>query len=800
MKDSSYFLRTLVTLLVMALLTPLLLWGIHQGAQGMRNSPIRWIPSTFDQLVNYQWFVDEFQTRESIIVSWPDCTVDDERLVQFAEAIQDDRVAPNGMRHEDLFHDVVTGYATLRQLQDEPLLLSREKAVRRLKGTLVGKPVQVDGSESHWSCAVVILNKVGAKRTKSSIEAIEDVLEGDLALDAGDCYLAGSPVDGVAIDKESAGSIQYFLLPSTLVVLILSRLCLKSWTLTLAVIITALFGEGLVLSLVHFSGATMNAVLTVMAPLVFVLTVSAGVHLVNYYHDEVRLRGAAGATTRALANGWVPCVLAALTTSIGLGSLLISDMVPVRQFGIFSGICVIATTVLLFLVVPGIMARWPVTGRGRNPDSDSVQGRDHGAAGADEPSDPADSMFSWDRYAALVQQNWPVITLVCLGGMAFCAWGLHRVDGSIKVVNLLVPESRTVRDYRWLEDHVAPMVPIEIVLRLERTPDGEFPLNLLQQMELVRWVQRELDKFEDLDGTISAATFFPPIPAPGGFGRTAQRSILSRKLKGQRQSLIDAHYLTEEYDTDQPDASAIPIRRSWRVSARAPALGELDYGIFLEELRGHVQPVLDTYEKLGKRGISTLYTGIMPLVYDVQRTLLSDLMYSYTTALVLVGVVMVLVQRSLGAGLVAMIPNTFPTCIMFGTMGWLKIPVDIGSMMTASVALGIAVDGTLHYLNWFRRSVRDGHSKEEAVRNAFRHCARPIVQTTIICGLGLLVYSFSGFIPTRRFAWMMFTLLVVACVGDLILLPALLIGPLGKLFVPARWLPRSADQSASLTE
>jgi hypothetical protein len=144
---------------------------------------------------------------------------------------------------------------------------------------------------------------------------------------------------------------------------------------------------------------------------------------------------------------------------------------------------------------------------------------------------------------------------------------------------------------------------------------------------------------------------------------------------------------------------------------------------------------------------------------------------------------MIIVQRSLAAGLLAMLPNMFPTFVLFGTMGWLNQPVDIGSMMTASVALGIAVDGTLHFLNWFRREIGQGRTRRDAVAQCYRHCARAIAQTAFICGLGLLVYSLSGFVPTQRFAWMMCALLTAALVGDLLLLPALLVSPLGRFFV-----------------
>ena len=115
-------------------------------------------------------------------------------------------------------------------------------------------------------------------------------------------------------------------------------------------------------------------------------------------------------------------------------------------------------------------------------------------------------------------------------------------------------------------------------------------------------------------------------------------------------------------------------------------------------------------------------------------------------------------------------------------MGWLGTRVDIGSVMTASIALGIAVDDTFHFLMWFRRETSAGASRAEAVRRCFRHCGRAMVQTSLICGLGLMVYAFTDFVPGKRFAWMMLILLSASLVGDLLFLPALLLSPLGRLF------------------
>ena len=85
-----------------------------------------------------------------------------------------------------------------------------------------------------------------------------------------------------------------------------------------------------------------------------------------------------------------------------------------------------------------------------------------------------------------------------------------------------------------------------------------------------------------------------------------------------------------------------------------------------------------------------------------------------------------------------------------------------------------------------------GASPGQAARGSLRHCGKAMLQTTLVCGLGLSVLAFSEFVPTQQFALMMFILLISALVGDLILLPALLVGPVGRFF-----RPRSVDDMPS---
>src|SRR5205085_6915179 len=142
------------------------------------------------------------------------------------------------------------------------------------------------------------------------------------------------------------------------------------------------------------------------------------------------------------------------------------------------------------------------------------------------------------------------------------------------------------------------------------------------------------------------------------------------------------------------------------------------------------------------------------------------------------------IARSVSAGSVAMLPNVLPILMVFGGMGWLGIEVDVGSMMTASIALGVAVDDTIHYLNWFREELDRVADRKKAILAAYKHCATPTLQAAVISGLGLSVFAISTFTPTQRFGVLMLVILWLGAIAELIYFPALLAGPLGMVFRP----------------
>lgn len=200
----------------------------------------------------------------------------------------------------------------------------------------------------------------------------------------------------------------------------------------------------------------------------------------------------------------------------------------------------------------------------------------------------------------------------------------------------------------------------------------------------------------------------------------------------------------------------------------------------------------------GSGDLQVIYTGVIPVVYKAQRTLLNSLAKSIGLAFVLIAIVMIVLLNpartpwgmirpgnfvyGCAAGMLSMIPNLFPVLLVFGIICHLGIAIDIGTMMVASVAMGVAVDDTIHFLTWFRANLDRGLDRVDALIETYRRVGPAMTQTTVVGGLGLFVFAMSTFTPTQRFGTLMLVMLAAALIGDLVLLPALLASPLGRCF------------------
>jgi predicted RND superfamily exporter protein len=763
-------------------LLPLVAWRAWLVLGTSNNNIRQWLPQHYEETQTYEWFRQHFPSDEFALVTWDGCTLDDKRLADFADLLRadsgtqaDDSAASE--TGEPLFADVRTGPEMLQTLTTEPFDLDRAEAIDRLLGWAIGK-------DRETTCALVTLTPAGNADRTRVLNAIQHAAVERVGIPADELHLVGEPIFNARIDMASEQAMGDLPFWSGVIAAMVALISLRSAKLTGAVFFVALYSGALALMLVDVTGGSLNLVLVVMPVLVYLLSLSAAIHLVNYYRDAAAERTERAPAAEAVRRGFAPCSLAALTTAIGLASLVVSHIVPVRDFGLYSALGILAGLVFLFLLLPSLLS---VMGdRGLQCRAEEKQGM----------SDPAgnDRLLTWAGRRIVAGRTW--LALACGGILAAGVAGVPFVQTTVHPLRFFPDDSPLRDDYAWVEEKFGPVAPIEIVVVFD---DTQSSLIFVDRLKLVREIQNEVAGMDEIAATMSTATFVPRLEAEqdadtgsrassagilGILGRTVgaspervERYVLNSRLKDHHPSFIKQGYLQEANQ-----------QQLYRISARAAGQGVVDQAGFLNSVKSRVDTLLDGKPSEWIAGVKVRYTGMVPLFFLAQRELLDGLFRSFLLAFVLIAVLMIVVLRNPGGGLLAMLPNLFPAAVVFGFMGHFAWKVDIGSMLTASAAMGIAVDDTVHFLTWFRRGLDEGMSRHDAVLYGWRRCSGAMLQTTAIGGLGLAVYATSSFQPIAQFGLLIFLLLLLGLVGDLVFLPALLASPVGRLFQahPAR--------------
>ena len=693
--------------------------------------------------------------------------------------------------------------------------------------------------------------------------------------DTSGLIIGGTPVDNVSIAEEGSRTLYRLAGFCALIGLGLAYLCFYSIRLTTFVFWTAILSAGISLAAVSFTRSRCDTIMLSMPALVYVLAMSASIHLINYYHDAIREKGLDGAPERAIKHGWFPCFIAALTTAFGLGSLYVSGLMPIKKFGIYSALGVMLTLIMIFLFLPAMLHFYP----------SRKYAQQYGGKGLQNEEHDSKILQFWHFVGDKIITNCNKVAIGCLILMLAIGAGLLKIDAEVKMMKFYSSDAPIIVSYSWLEKHIGPLVPMEVVLKFDNKTCN---LTTMQRMRLVDEVAEHLksDLNKDVGGVMSAATFGPPsgLDDSGGLGarirrqtiekvmsekfdsvgRAALRDMITTELEGSPEidklglsadetTRLKANGITHISQllaipvgegTDRLPADFIaPYRKIaktwerengvdlWRISLRVWALGgntgdgaggatdnidNIDYSKLIDTIKADVAAILtsDNIKAIvdppgdninsgsaiakkvdAKEGIDVVYTGMVPLVYQTQHELIEGLINSLLLAFITIAIVFCFVLRNVRAGFLVMVPNVFPIMIVFGFMGWVGILVDVGTMMTASVAMGVTIDNTMHYLTWFRKSIDAGLQPRQAALAAYERSATAMTETTLICGFGLAAFAFSTFTPTQMFGKMMLAILLVSLFADLIFLPAILTGPLGKYFLPKKSQPTGLPQN-----
>ncbi len=446
------------------LLIPLIAYGASHAMQSNANSPVDWVPPTFPLKGEYDSFVDKFGPGDAVLVSWDGCTADNPQLDTLLQAI---RNAP--CFHDSLgksyFHRVVSGREVLQQLTHSILPVPQEEVERSLQGSLLGP----DGRQT---CVIVFFTADGRRNRAALVTALESQIESTCHVSPQEVHLAGPIIDGLRVDEAGKAALDHLAIPSALIVLLSACVALRDWRLGVLVFGISVYCQGATLALVYLCGETMSVLLIVLPPLIQILAVAGGIHLVNYYRESVRDVGRQQAPWQAIHLGWFPCLLSAATTAIGIGSLAATHLTPIRLFGMLGAMGVSLTAGILLTVLPAMLL---LCGKKQETNMESRL----------QISSFRGSTF-WQSLTIFLKRRSSVVILMFLVVLVSGGLGMSFLKSSVRIETLFPENSRIVRDSRWLEAHIGPLVTIDVVVSVPAVSqeDGtQLPVDIVRNID-----------------------------------------------------------------------------------------------------------------------------------------------------------------------------------------------------------------------------------------------------------------------------------------------------------------------------
>jgi predicted RND superfamily exporter protein len=436
----------------------------------------------------------------------------------------------------------------------------------------------------------------------------------------------------------------------------------------------------------------------------------------------------------------VPCFLTSLTTAIGMLSLLASEMAAIREFGLFAAAGVLGAFLIAIALVPVALSYLPAPGRGAAPPRVLSEGALH-------------RLYRF----TLQRGRWIAVASVAL--FALSAAAATRVKSESAFMEWFRDSNRVKQDTRRIERALAGSLTVEVIVETEEE-GGLIDPTVLREIALL---QDFLEAQPEAGASQSLVQYLKDM----------RRAFFDNEQREYRlpETREEAAQLLLLYELDQPEGDILEYvtsdHRQGRVSAR----------ITVDSSRAATPIVHRTQEYVATRfpvGLKGTVTGLADLYDKMDRYMRRSLTRGFSIALVVIFLVFCVQMRSVLLGAIAMIPNVLPIVMGLGLMGAAGILLDGATAMVASIAIGLAVDDTIHFVSRVRLHLDRGRPMSQALERTTVEMGRALIYTSIGLSGGFALMMFGQVVPMAFFGLLCSVTISLALAANLLLLPVVL--------------------------
>lgn len=622
-------------------------------------------------------------------------------------------------------------------LEDSPLL----------EGKLVG-PAHDDGKRKVTAIVATIDVPVQAyDELVHAAETVEALVATHAPPPSVTVHVGGLPSLWIGIVKMLVRD-QFVLVPLTLIVcLALLYAAFRSMTASLLVISTVGIFAIVLVGGMAFFGEPLNILTNIIPALLIITGVCEAIHLVGRYREELEsCRSRVEAARRMVRATAVPSFLTALTTAIGLGSVLTSHTEMLKRFGIASAIGVMIAYVVTIFFLPAALALFRGT-----------EGRKHPTGGQRLLEHTMETTTRW----VLAHPRRVVIATVAFCAVAAAGGTTLTMDTSL--LDQFDTDDPLYRTTRVMERELDGVHPLECVLVAKEGETLATPEVLNALSRIATWAQTQ-------DGVLRA-TEVGDYLREARYLLTADERARTDRFRSAAEigALLDLVEARSRADgaTNPVEFFLSPDRKMARLQIRIADVGAKRTIQIIDATRARLDRGVGEHAEVHLTGDA--FTGSVP-IDSVAR----DMVSSLGTAVLLIFSMLLVIFRSVRLGAIAILPNAFPLFVAAGWMALRDIPLTLGTAIIFSISIGLSDHGTVHFVARFKEERSAGHSVERAVLRSVRGTGHAFLVSCTVLLCGFFLFLFSSFVPIQQLGELVAVTIVGSVVATLVLQPALM--------------------------
>lgn len=561
-----------------------------------------------------------------------------------------------------------------------------------------------------------------------------------------DVRISGMPYIRTLNAKMILDEIGMFVVVATLVTTLIFFLFFRSYRATFISMSIVVIGVMWAFGIIGLLGFEITVLTALIPPIIIVIGVPNCIFLINKYQNEIKKHGnQARSLQRVISKIGNATLMTNMTTACGFATFMLTDSTLLREFGIVASINIMMIFVLSLLLIPIIYSYM------------SVPNKKH----LEHLNRTWMSQFvAWME--RIVRHRRVSVYFISVFALMLSITGMYQIRLSGTIIDDMPRKAAFYKDIRFFETHFKGVMPIEIMIDTKRK-NGATRLSTLNRMNRFENELREIDELSNPVSAVAVAkylkqSFYNGNPKYFQLPTNQENNFIrahAKNLGGETNFLTRLVDSTGQYARISVMLQDVTTER-------------------MERIEGEMQRHIEKYFPAERFDVSM--TGKALGYLKGTRFLVRNLVVSLSLAILLIALFMAYMFRSFRMILISLLPNVIPLILTAGMMGFLGIAIKPSTILVFSVAFGISVDDTIHYLVKYRQELQANRwNVKKAVYAALQETGVSMFYTSIVLFFGFSVFMISSYGGTVALGGLVSATLLFAMLANLILLPALLL-------------------------